>query len=171
VFHVLVRHMVLVPCLAVNGPLHKRLLRHIQFSQTVDYDMDMNVAAAIVPIHVRTDQCLMPRKICFCVFQPKLLCPFPRQAIFCAVPWIKADDVMVRFNFILVFVLLIFVVQLLAGRIEGIGFTVQTVQIKLISHDAIAVIVQNRLFPKFVMLENQIFQRSAIVGTLTCDVL
>ena len=98
---VLVRHMVLVASPAVNGSFHKGLLRHIQFSQTVDYDMDMNVSAAIVPVHVRTDQCLMPRKICFCVFQPKLLCPFPRQTIFCAVPWIKADDVMVRFNFIL----------------------------------------------------------------------
>ncbi len=27
----------------------------------------------------------------------KLLFPFPRQTIFCAVPWIKADDVMVAF--------------------------------------------------------------------------
>jgi hypothetical protein len=85
--------VVLVPCLAVNGSLHKGLLGHIQFSQAVDYDMYMNVAAAIVTVHVRTDQCLMPRKICFCVFQSKLLCPFPRQAIFCAVLWVKADDV------------------------------------------------------------------------------
>ena len=163
--------MVLVPCLAVDWSLHERLLGHIQFSQAVDYDMYMNVAAAIVTVHVRTDQCLMPRKICFCVFQPKLLCPFPRQTIFCAVPWIKADDVMVRFNFILVFVLLIFAVQLLAGRIKGIGFTVQTVQIILISHDTISVLVKDRSFPKLVMLENQILQCSTIVGTLTCDVL
>ena len=168
---VLVRHMVLVPCLAVDGSLHEGLLGHIQFSQAVDYDMYMNVAAAIVTVHVRTDQCLMPRKICFCVFQPKLLCPFPRQTIFCAVPWIKADDVMVRFNFILVFVLLIFAVQLLAGRIKGIGFTVQAVQIKLIPHDTIAVFVQYRSFTILVMFENQIFQCSTIVGTLTCDML
>ena len=171
VFQVLVRHMVLVPCLAVNGPLHKGLLRHIQFSQTVDYDMYMNIAAAIMTVHVRTDQSLMPRKICFCVFQSKLLRPFTRQTIFCAVPWIKADDVMVAFDFILVFVLLIFTVQLLAGCIKGIGFTVQTVQIKLIPHDAISVLVKDRSFPKLIMLENQILQCSTIVGTLTCDVL
>ena len=168
---VLVRHMVLVPCLAVDGSLHKGLLGHIQFSQAVDYDMYMNVAAAIVTVHVRTDQCLMPRKICFCVFQPKLLCPFPRQTIFCAVPWIKADDVMVAFDFIFVFVLLIFAVQLLAGRIERIRFTVQAVQIKLISHDTISVLVKDRSFPKLIMLENQILQCSTIAGTLTCDVL
>ena len=163
--------MVLVPCLAVNGPLHKGLLRHIQFSQTVDYDMYMNIAAAIMTVHVRTDQSLMPRKICFCVFHPKLLRPFPRQAIFCAVPLIKADDIMVAFDFILIFVFLVLAVQLSAGRIEGIGFTVQTVQIKLIPHDTISVLVKDRSFPKFIMLENEIFQRSAIVGTLTCDML
>ena len=171
VFQVLVRHMVLVPCLAVDGSLHEGLLGHIQFSQAVDYDMYMNVAAAIVTVHVRTDQCLMPRKICFCVFQSKLLRSFTRQTIFCAVPWIKADDVMVAFDFILVFVFLVLAVQLLAGRIKRIGFTVQTVQIKLISHDTIPVFVQNWLFLKFVMLENQILQCSTIVGTLTCDVL
>ena len=163
--------MVLVPCLAVNGSLHEGLLGHIQFSQAVDYDMYMNVAAAIVTVHVRTDQCLMPRKICFCVFQSKLLCPFPRQTIFCAVPWIEADDIMVAFDFILVFVLLVLAVQLLAGGIERIGFTVQAVQIKLIPHNAIAVFVQYRSFPKLVMLKNQVFQCRAIVGTLTCDVL
>ena len=78
---------------------------------------------------------------------------------------------MVRFNFILVFVFLVLAVQLLAGRIKGIGFTVQTVQIKLISHDTISVLVKDRSFPKLVMLENQILQCSTIVGTLTCDML
>ena len=78
---------------------------------------------------------------------------------------------MVAFDFILIFVLLIFAVQLLAGRIKRIGFTVQTVQIKLISHDTISVLVKDRSFPKLVMLENQVLQRSAIVGTLTCDML
>ena len=149
----------------------KGLLRYIQLSQTVDYDMYMNVAAAIMTVHVGADQSLMAGKVGLCIFQSKLLRSLSRQTIFCAVPWIKADDVMVAFDFILVFVLLIFAVQLLAGRIEGIGFTVQAVQIKLIPHDAIAVFVQNWLFPKFVMLENQIFQRSTIVGTLTCDML
>ena len=168
---VLVRHMVLVPCLAVDGSLHEGLLGHIQFSQAVDYDMDMNVAAAIVPVHVRTDQSLMPRKIRFCIFQSKLLRPFSRQTIFCAVPWIKADNVVVAFDFILVLVLLVFAVQLLAGRIEGIGFTVQAVQIILIPHNTISILVKNRSFPKLVILENQILQRSTIVGVLTCDML
>ena len=168
---ILVRHMVLVPCLAVNGPLHKGLLRYIQLSQTVDYDMDMNISAAIVTVHVGADQRLMSRKICFCIFQSKLLRPFSRQTIFCTVARIEADDVMVAFDFILVFVLLVLAVQLLTGRIERIRFTVQAVQIKLIPHDTIAVFVQYRSFTILVMFEDQIFQCSTIVGTLTCDVL
>ena len=72
---------------------------------------------------------------------------------------------MVAFDFILIFVLLIFAVQLLAGCIERIGFTVQAVQIKLIPHDTIAVFVQYRSFTILVMFENQIFQCSTIVGT------
>ena len=168
---VLVCYMVLIPCLAVNGAFHKGLLRHIQLSQTVDYNMHMNVAAAIMPVHVRTDQCLMSRKIRFCIFQSKLLRPFSRQTIFCTIPWIKADNVMVAFDFILIFVFLVFTVQLLAGRIKGIGFTIQTVQIKLIPHDTISVLIKDRSFPKLIMLENQVFQCSTIVGTLTCDML
>ena len=69
---------------------------------------------------------------------------------------------MVAFDFILVFVFLVLAVQLLADRIKGIGFTVQTVQIKLISHDTISVLVKDRSFPKLVMLENQILQCSTI---------
>ena len=36
---------------------------------------------------------------------------------------------------------------------------------------AISVLVKDRSFPKLVMFENQILQRSTIVGALTCDVL
>ena len=78
---------------------------------------------------------------------------------------------MVAFDFILIFVFLVFTVQLLAGRIKGIGFTIQTVQIKLIPHDTISVLIKDRSFPKLIMLENQVFQCSTIVGTLTCDML
>ena len=78
---------------------------------------------------------------------------------------------MVAFDFILVFVLLVLAVQLLTGGIKGIGFTIQTIQIKLISHDAIAVFVQYRSFTILVMFENEIFQCGTIIGTLTCDVL
>ena len=62
-------------------------------------------------------------------------------------------------------------VEYMAGRIKGIGFTVQAVQIKLIPHNTISVLVKDRSFPKLVMLKNQVLQRSTIVGALTCDVL
>ena len=112
--------------------------------------MHMNVSAAIVPVHVRTDQSLMSRKVCFCIFHSKLLCPFSRQTIFCTIPWIKADNVMVAFDFILIFVFLVFTVQLLAGRIERIRFTVQTVQtLRGVFKPGLLKIQRKFIFPTF----------------------
>ena len=75
-FQVVFCQMVLVPCLAVNGSLHKGLLRYIQLSQTVDYDMHMNIATTIVTVSVSTDKCLVSGKILFGIFHAKLLCQF-----------------------------------------------------------------------------------------------
>ena len=58
----------LVASFTVDGTFHKVFLRNIQLSQTVDYDMYMDIAAAVMPVHVGTDQCLMARKICFYIF-------------------------------------------------------------------------------------------------------
>ena len=42
--------MVFVARLTVDGAFHKGLLRNIQLSQTVDYDMHVDIAAAIMTI-------------------------------------------------------------------------------------------------------------------------
>lgn len=60
--------MVFVARLTVDGTFHKGLLRNIQLSQTVDYDMHMDIAAAVVTVHVGADQRLMPRKVGFYIF-------------------------------------------------------------------------------------------------------
>lgn len=57
--------MVFVARLIVDEPFHKGLLRNIQLSQTVDYDMHMDIAAAVVTVQVGADQRLMPRKVGF----------------------------------------------------------------------------------------------------------
>ena len=44
--------MVFVARLTVDEPFHKGLLRNIQLSQTVDYDMHMDIAAAVVAVQV-----------------------------------------------------------------------------------------------------------------------
>lgn len=55
--------MVFVARLTVDEPFHKGLLRNIQLSQTVDYDMHMDIAASIVTIRMSTDKSLMSGKI------------------------------------------------------------------------------------------------------------
>ena len=157
--------------LTVNRTFHKRLRQNIQFSQTVDYDMDMNISAAIVTVHVRTDQCLMSRKVGFCIFQSDGLRSLSRQTALVFICWIKADNVVVAFDFILVLVLLVFAVQLLTGSIERVGFTVQTGYVKLFPHDAVSFFISHWNLIKLIMFKNEIFQCSTIIGTLTCDVL
>ena len=73
---VISRLMMLITGAAVAWPLHKILRFNIQFSDAVDYDMDVNIAGTVVSIHVSADQSLMPRKETFCKFQPNGLCPF-----------------------------------------------------------------------------------------------
>ena len=133
--------------------------------------MDMNISAAIVTVHVRTDQCLMSRKVGFCIFQPDGLRPLSRQTALVFICWIKADNVVVAFDFILVLVLLVFAVQLLTGSIERVGFAVQTGYVKLFPHDAVSFFISHWNLIKLIMFKNEIFQRSTIIGTLTCDVL
>ncbi len=54
---------------------------NIKFSQTVDYDMGVNVACAVFTIGVGTDQSLMPRKIGFCIFHAYGLRPLTCQVV------------------------------------------------------------------------------------------
>ena len=53
----------LVSRLAVAKPFHEILPFHINSTDTIDNDMDMNVAGTVMPINVGADQCLMPRKV------------------------------------------------------------------------------------------------------------
>ena len=58
----------------------KGLLRNIQLSQTVDYDMHMDIAAAVVTVQVGADQRLMPRKVGFYIFHADGLRLFTSQS-------------------------------------------------------------------------------------------
>ena len=52
---VLIRNMMFVASLGITEPFCKRLFLNIQFSQTVDNDMNVNVAAAVVTVCMGTD--------------------------------------------------------------------------------------------------------------------
>lgn len=51
--------VVFVACPAIAAALHKILWLYIQFSHTVDDNMDVNVTTAIMTIHVGADKSLV----------------------------------------------------------------------------------------------------------------
>ena len=99
--------MVLIACFAVNRAFQKGLLRNIQLSQTVDYDMHMDIAAAVVTVHVGADQRLMPRKVGFYIFHADGLRLFTCQSTLIFIGRIKADEVVVRLDFVVILILVV----------------------------------------------------------------
>ena len=99
--------MVFVARLTVDGTFHKGLLRNIQLSQTVDYDMHMDIAAAVVTVHVGADQRLMPRKVGFYIFHADGLRLFTCQSTLVFVGRIEADEVVVRLDFVVILILVV----------------------------------------------------------------
>ena len=101
--------MVFVARLTVDEPFHKGLLRNIQLSQTVDYDMHMDIAAAVVTVQVGADQRLMPRKVGFYIFHTDGLRLFTSQSTLVFVGRIEADEVVVRLDFIVILILVVLI--------------------------------------------------------------
>lgn len=116
--------MVFVARLTVDGPFHKGLLRNIQLSQTVDYDMHMDIAAAVVTVHVGADQRLMPRKVGFYIFHADGLRLFTCQFTLVFVGRIEADEVVVRLDFIVILILVVLRIKHFALHIKKFRLTV-----------------------------------------------
>ena len=167
---VLVRHMVLVPCLAVDGSLHEGLPGHIQFSQAVDYDMYMNVAAAVVTVHVGADQRLMPRKVGFYIFHTDGLRLFTSQSTLVFVGRIEADEVVVRLDFIVILILVVLRIKHFALHIKKFRLTVYALQKNISAEYPVPVCIQQGFLQNFVMLIFQIVECRAIVCTFARDV-
>ena len=121
------RNMVFVSGAGIAWPLHKIPVLHIKFSDAVDYNMRVDVPAAVMPVRVGADKRLVSGKIFFCIFQPKLLCAFPGKP-FVRILWIIAYNVVVGFDFIITLVFAEAGIQFHAFRIKSERFTVYAVQ-------------------------------------------
>ena len=162
--------MVFVARLTVDGPFHKGLLRNIQLSQTVDYDMHMDIAAAVVTVHVGADQRLMPRKVGFYIFHADGLRLFTCQSTLFFVGRIEADEVVVRLDFIVILILVVLRIKHFALHIKKFWLTVYALQKNISAEYPVPVCIQQGVLQNFVMLIFQIVECCAIVCTFTRDV-
>lgn len=162
--------MVFVARLTVDGTFHKGLLRNIQLSQTVDYDMHMDIAAAVVTVHVGADQRLMPRKVGFYIFHADGLRLFTCQSTLVFVGGIEADEVVVRLDFVVILILVVLRIKHFALHIKKFRFTVYALQKNISTEYPVPVCIQQGSLQNFVMLVFQIVECSTIVCTFTRDV-
>lgn len=159
--------VVFVACPAIAAALHKILWLYIQFSHTVDDNMDVNVTTAIMTIHVGADKSLVSRKEVPGKFQAESLGLLTGQARILFISWVKADDIVMGFN---VFPFLVFVivgVKLLTFFIKREGVAVDSVQIIFFPENSIAIRIQNRFLSTLVVLEDQVFQSFSIISIFT----
>ena len=162
--------MVFVACLAVDGAFHKGLLRNIQLSQTIDYDMHMDITAAVVTVHVGADQRLMPRKIGFYIFHADGLRSFSCQPTFISVSRIEADEIVVRLDFIVILILVVLRIKHFALHVKKFRLTVYALQQNISAEYPVPICIKQRFLQNFIMLIFQIVECSTIVCTFTRDV-
>lgn len=114
--------------------------------------MGMDITGVVAAVCMSADKCLMPRKICFCVFHANSLCLLPGQTMIGNIHGIVADNVMVAFDFIVSLIFMVLLVEQFTLKIECFRIAVQSIKIKLIPEHGIAVFIKDGNEVKFIML-------------------
>ena len=91
----------------VRWSVHVGQQRHIFGPQTVDDDMHMDVAGLVMPVRMGADNRLMTGKLFPAKPLAKLLRLIHGQPVVRAVPWVKADDVVMAFDILVLLILAI----------------------------------------------------------------
>lgn len=136
----------------------------------VHYDMHMDIAAAVVTVHVGADQRLMPRKVGFYIFHADGLRLFTCQSTLVFVGRIEADEVVVRLDFVVILILVVLRIKHFALHIKKFWLTVYALQKNISAEYPVPVCIQQGFLQNFVMLIFQIVECRAIVCTFTRDV-
>ena len=111
----------------------------------------------------------MTGKVFLCKSQSELLGTFTGQSTFIPVFRVEADDIVMGFYLIEVFVLVVVAVQFQTFRCKSEWITVQTVQITFFSQYHMPFFIKNRFLCILVVLEDKIPFRFSIVRVFACD--
>ena len=169
IFHRRVGTAVFASSFRIGGSVHVGQQRHIFDPQTVDDDMNMDVAGLVMPVRVGADDSLMTGKLLPAKPLAKLLCLVHGQPVVRAVPWVKADDVMVALYILFLLILAIAEVGAHTGNRKIFLAAVQGGNTVILSRHKPPVCVQRGLHGKFVMRKGQILFCVAVVGVFRAD--
>ena len=140
----------------VTGFLHIGLAVHFSCSDAANHDVDMDVSRMVVPIRVSADDGRMTGKVVLTELQTEGLRFFHGQAVVGCISWVKADDILVTFDITMLGILTILAVCQQTGRCERKLAALKGVeQIRFPQHGS-ALLVQNYLAGKFIVLVNEV---------------
>ena len=170
VSHEVIRGMVLDSGFVVTRKDHEVLTWNIKLAYAVQDDMAVNVTGSIMSVAVSAYDHLMPGERFSCKFHSKLLSFLRCQTVLITVVRIEAYDVVMSFDFFHFLILLEGGISCLAFLVEGLRITVDTVdQVEVAFHHE-AVLVEDRLVGKLVMLHREIFISGTVIGVMDVDV-
>ena len=169
ILHRRVGAAVLASGFRVGGSVHVGQQRHIFDPQTVDDDMHMDVAGLVMPVRVGADDSLMTGKLLPAKPLTKLLRLVHGQPIVRAVPWVKADDVMVALDILALLILAIAEVGAHTGNCKIFLAAVQRGNAVILSRYKPPACVQRGLHGKLVVRKGQVFFSVSVVGVFRAD--
>ena len=117
----------LVSGFRITGAHLIRQLRCIQNAQTIQHNMDMDIAGSMVSILMGTDQNLMPREMLPCKLHSHPLSLLHGQSKL-PVLWVEAQNVMMGFDLVLSLILFELLVRLVTFAGKGGRVTVDPFQ-------------------------------------------
>lgn len=131
----------LVTSKGITWSFHKVLPLNIQGTNTVDYNMYMNISGRIVTIRMCADKCLMSGEILAGKFHPQSLRMFRSEPIIVTISGIKTDDIVMRLYFSSGLILMKVFIDGFTFTSKGIWITIDPFQKEFFPGNAIAVIV------------------------------
>ena len=169
IFHRRVGTAVLASGFRVGGSVHVGQQRHIFDPQTVDDDMHMDVAGLVMPVRVGADNRLMTGKLLPAKPLAKLLRLVHGQPVVRAVPWVKADNVMVALDVLALLVFAIAEIGAHTGNRKIFLAAVQRGNAVILSRYKPPICVQHGLHGELVVCKGQVFFSVAVVGVFRAD--
>ena len=155
----------------VGWPVHVGQERDFLYPQAVNDDMHMDIAAVVMPVRVGAYKGLVAGEMLGAKLLAQCLRPVYGQAVVRAVPWVKADDIVVAFHIFPPLVLPIAEICPHTGNGKILPAAVQRGQPVVLAGDKPAGFIKDGLHGKLVMLEKQVLFGGSVVGIFRVDML
>ena len=129
----------------------------------------MDIAAVVMPVRVGADKGLVSGELLFTKSFAQLLRTFNGQPIVRAVPWVKADDVVVALYVLFLLILPVAEIGAHTGNSEIFLAAIQRGNAVVLPRHKPPIFIKGGLHGKLIVCKGQVFFCVAVVGVLRAD--